>query len=243
MKTLRNIFTLIELLVVIAIIAILASMLLPALKRARERGKTIVCIGNFKQVGVALYTYAGDYNNYLPITEVGPDSGMTGPWRCTWADTWAHKLARAGVIKTYAKGDPSILACPSIYPFGKFEYYSYIYGYRYPASEWWKLSDKYLVDPSLPKRSPANTALAGDSAQKYTATGVFGQSFFYVPNCGSTSEPNNGFIHTRHHNQAAFIFADGHAEAVGKDRFTPLSDSNSLCINHFYDMGQNWIGL
>lgn len=62
-------FTLIELLVVVAIIGILASLLMPALGKAREKAQVALCISNLKQIKIADFVYIGDNNGYYPSAE------------------------------------------------------------------------------------------------------------------------------------------------------------------------------
>lgn len=75
-------FTLIELLVVIAIISILAALLLPALKNAKNKAINLKCINNLKQLGSGMNSYAGDYDGYMPpAVTPGANDEKTRYWQ------------------------------------------------------------------------------------------------------------------------------------------------------------------
>lgn len=62
-------FTLIELLVVVAIIGILASLLMPSLSKSRKKARGVVCLNQQKQIGLAIFLYSGDNDNYFPFAD------------------------------------------------------------------------------------------------------------------------------------------------------------------------------
>jgi len=108
----RQIFTLVELLVVIAIIAILASLLLPVINSARERGKTISCAANLRQLGLCPGMYESDFDGYLFPLEYALGGTTTNRYDTLLAEQRYVKAFNTDSTKPIGY-EKTVFQCPS----------------------------------------------------------------------------------------------------------------------------------
>jgi prepilin-type N-terminal cleavage/methylation domain-containing protein len=154
----KKAFTLIELLVVVAIIAVLIAILLPALNAARDAAKAAACLSNQRQIGIAIMTYANQFDGYIVPSKPSAGNHESPLW---------FQLLRDSNLIVYSSTDTGVLHCPADSQGLDFYSYSanlYTMGQIYsktcqspPYDELWKVRklDSFT-------RSPGNVFLIAD---------------------------------------------------------------------------------
>jgi prepilin-type processing-associated H-X9-DG protein len=202
--TTRKTFTLIELLVIIAIIAILAALLLPALQEAKEQAKTIVCISNLRQTGVAVNSYMDDFGGTIPpcfYSDISYTFHMViAPYAGNDTDSW----------KTTPGTGRSIFYCPtSSYQPVAYTYYSnYVSNSDIMANNLSGLIFTKLSQLSSASRTFLQTELY-DRRKSGVAEGLWinGMAHLTIANTLNLTD-------YRHRNSAVFLFMDGHVQTL-----------------------------
>lgn len=215
-------FTLVELLVVIGIIALLISLLLPALAAAKRSARSAVCSSNLRQLATAALAYANDNRGYYPPAHLNFMTRNLHRWHGTRPNTNSPFNFETSPLLPYLR-TPQIKKCPDFEPpEGGFEASAGGYGYNnaYIGSS---TADTHFASYSenIPAkvnqvRNPATKLLFADAAiatvNADNTVSLIEYSFLEPPlsEYGETSPS----LHFRHNNKANVAFADAHVESM-----------------------------
>jgi len=165
----KKAFTLIELLVVISVMSLLMAILMPVLARARQRGKTIVCLSNLRQLAIAAQLYTGNNDGYYPIAQMGmkftPPTVTIYEWDFVAVKNWSTGKVKV-VPGILWQGDTieKIQQCPSYRGSANTVYDSPYTGYNYNTSYIGHGTGEKIEMPAraVQVRKPDSCALFGD---------------------------------------------------------------------------------
>ncbi len=220
-----SVFTLIELLVVIAIISILAALLLPALKKARDVAHAAVCINQLKQIALAKSSYTSDFGDWRPFQYY-----VAGVAQLNWFRFYSGGNTNASGpyanLPEYISKKSSMYLCPS-YPPNKFANPETSFSMWTIYGEYYPDSDGGVQDPgrtyidyggsnhfrlrNLKKiTNPAKTTDNADTACANLGYADYvGKQWYYFRHKQFCEDSG---IHTRHAGSANVLFVDGHVE-------------------------------
>jgi len=201
-------------LVVLAIIGILASMLLPSLKRAYETSKAIACTNQFKQIGIAVTLYSNDNKDFVPIAHTASNSAWkwtviepNGTLKSSYVN-WTNRIA-----PTYLN-DPKILICPAA-----------------PTDELNHMGDGWKSNYTYNAYLGWIVGTSGDASQpnggmKKSTSCRFSSKASLVVDGQNKSRYTTAFMRTasrpvsRHQGSWNVLFADGHSSTDRDDLLT-----------------------